>query len=177
MGEREHGWCKSDGVIWDDENDPGVGMIVVTYVPKRPDDRPVYIGHHSDAAPGIKRPGDEVVPSPKSGTPIVVCLCGSTRFRHAWTRAHRERSLAGEIVLSVGVMIQAREEPIRDDGPEKERLDELHLRKIDLADYVLVLCPGGYIGDSTRREIAYAESLGKRIEYDYTPEPAPDGNV
>ncbi|HLB37442.1 MAG TPA: hypothetical protein VJL31_12800, partial [Gemmatimonadales bacterium] len=46
-----------------------------------------------------------------------------------------------------------------------EKMDALHLRKIDLADQVLVVNVGGYIGDSTRREIAYAHSLGKSVRY------------
>jgi hypothetical protein len=108
-------------------------------------------------------------PEPTATRPKIGCLCGSTRFPAAWVRATRERSLAGEIVLSVGVMIHAGAEPIRDEGPVKAALDELHLRKIDLADYVLVLCPGGYIGASTRREIDYAELCGKTVEYDYRP--------
>lgn len=97
--------------------------------------------------------------------PKVVCLCGSTRFADAWKHAHREESLAGRIVLSVGVMIHAGDEPIRDDGPQKRALDELHLRKIDLADEVLVLNVGGYVGESTRREIAYAQAHGKPIRW------------
>ena len=44
-----------------------------------------------------------------------------------------------------------------------EILDELHLRKIDLSDEVWVLDVGGYIGESTSNEIAYAKSLGKPI--------------
>lgn len=97
--------------------------------------------------------------------PIIVCLCGSTRFGDAWKQAYREESLAGRIVLSVGVMVHAGEEPIRDNGPIKIALDQLHLRKIDLADEVLILNVGGYIGDSTRRELAYAEASGKRIRW------------
>lgn len=97
--------------------------------------------------------------------PEIVCLCGSTRFAEAWKTATRELSLAGKIVLSVGVMLHAGDEPIRDDGPEKRGLDELHLRKIDLSDSVLVLNVGGYIGESTRREVGYAESIEKPIAY------------
>lgn len=97
--------------------------------------------------------------------PLVVCLCGSTRFRQAWTDATREKSLDGEIVLSVGVMIHAGASPIPHISPAKKRLDELHLRKIDLADYVYVLNVGGYVGESTKNEIEYALSVGKRIEY------------
>lgn len=97
--------------------------------------------------------------------PRIVCLCGSTRFPDAWITAHREESLAGRIVLSVGVMIHAGDQPIREDGPEKRLLDELHLRKIDLADEVLCLNVGGYIGDSTRRELNYAWAHEKPIRY------------
>ena len=51
-------------------------------------------------------------------------------------------------------------------------MDELHLRKIDLADRVLVVNVGGYIGDSTKREIEYATATGKPIAYLF-PEPCP----
>lgn len=95
--------------------------------------------------------------------PKIVCLCGSTRFPDAWKKAHREESLKGNIVLSVGVMIQAGDTPIREDGPQKQALDELHLRKIDLADEVLILNVGGYIGESTKREFDYAVSHGKFV--------------
>ena len=97
--------------------------------------------------------------------PRVVCLCGSTRFMEAWKRVYREESLAGHIVLAAGVMVHAGDEPIRDEGPVKQMLDELHLRKIDLADEVLVLNVGGYIGDSTRREVAYAQERGKLVRW------------
>jgi len=49
----------------------------------------------------------------------------------------------------------------------KQRLDTLHLRKIDLADEILVLNQDGYIGESTRREIDYAASLGKPVRFWY----------
>jgi cell division protein FtsB len=48
---------------------------------------------------------------------------------------------------------------------QKIALDELHKRKIDLADEVLVLNVGGYIGESTRSEIEYARKLGKPVRY------------
>ena len=48
---------------------------------------------------------------------------------------------------------------------QKTALDALHLRKIDLADRVLVVNPGGYIGESTSREIAYAHATGKPISF------------
>jgi len=47
----------------------------------------------------------------------------------------------------------------------KAKLDELHLRKIDLADEVLILNVDGYIGESTRNELNYAKSKGKKIRF------------
>ena len=100
--------------------------------------------------------------------PVIVCLCGSTRFMDTFHRVGWEKTLDGEIVLSVGIvknlpLKQSKEEFFGQDVAQA--LDELHKRKIDLADYVLVLNVGGYIGDSTRGEIEYAEALGKRVDY------------
>lgn len=94
--------------------------------------------------------------------PKVVCLCGSGRFADAFTDAASTETLKGRIVLTIGVSKHAGD-PLT--TKQAERLDELHLRKIDLADEVLILNVGGYIGSSTRREIEYAESLGKQIRY------------
>ena len=99
--------------------------------------------------------------------PLVVCLCGSTRFMDVFHEAGWTETLRGHIVLSVGV---SKHLP-PDHGGESlgsvvvEMLDELHWRKIDLADEVLVLNVGGYIGHSTRREIEYAEATGVPVRY------------
>lgn len=95
--------------------------------------------------------------------PRVVCLCGSTRFGDAFRDAMRNETLAGNIVLSVGLLGHA--EGLDMDGPIKAKLDELHKRKIDLADEVLILNVGGYIGASTRSELEYARMLGKYVRY------------
>lgn|SRR5512138_337734 len=102
--------------------------------------------------------------------PTVVCLCGSTRFMDVFEEATIRETLAGKIVLSVGCNLRADHEFWSDKTPEetdalKARLDALHLRKIDMADEVLVLNVDGYIGDSTRREIAYAVSLGRHVHF------------
>ena len=47
----------------------------------------------------------------------------------------------------------------------KDVLDELHFRKIDLCDEVFVINRDGYIGESTRNEIEYAQKLGKPVKY------------
>ena len=90
----------------------------------------------------------------------VVCLCGSTRFRAEIVEANRLLTLEGHIVLAPGVFGHDGD-PITDD--EKAKLDALHLRKIDMAKQVIVIAPEGYIGESTRREIVYAESTGKPV--------------
>lgn len=90
----------------------------------------------------------------KKMDPQVVCLCGSTRFGDAFARANLEQTLAGRIVLSVGCVTSSDAE-LGLDAPVKEMLDDLHLHKIDMADCVLVLNVGGYVGESTAREVAY----------------------
>lgn len=107
--------------------------------------------------------------------PTITVLCGSTRFGQAFRDANLALTLAGHIVLSIGCDTKSDDELARAgvtfDQALKGRLDELHLRKIDLADEVLVLNvampehPNGYIGESTRREIEYATRLGKPIRY------------
>ncbi len=99
--------------------------------------------------------------------PKVVCLCGSSRFYDAYQLANYRETMAGRIVLSIGFYPHSDEhgEGVGHDSEEKVKLDELHLRKIDLADEVLILNVGGYIGDSTRRELAYARSLGKPVRW------------
>jgi hypothetical protein len=95
--------------------------------------------------------------------PIKVCLCGSTRFKDAYIKAMKDETLKGKIVLTVGLFNH--EEELDMEGDVKHMLDELHLRKIDLVDEVLVLNVGGYIGQSTRNEIDYAKTHQKVIWY------------
>ena len=99
--------------------------------------------------------------------PEVVCLCGSTRFMDAFHAEGWRLTLEGKIVLSVGVCKHGPADHVGEwlGDDVCARLDELHLRKIDLADRVLVLNVGGYIGDSTRKEIVYAESYAVPVDY------------
>jgi hypothetical protein len=96
--------------------------------------------------------------------PTIVVLCGSTRFPEAWAKARYDLTLAGEIVLTIGCDTKS-DEGLGITVEQKEALDELHKRKIDLADRVLVLNVGRYIGESTHSEIDYATALGKPIDY------------
>ncbi len=100
--------------------------------------------------------------------PIIVCLCGSTRFSEAFHEANLRETLVGKIVLSIGCDFKSDTDLLlagQLTPEDKERLDELHLRKIDLADEVLILNVGGYVGESTKREIAYAQRHGKYLRW------------
>ncbi|WP_331736846.1 hypothetical protein OG426_55505 (plasmid) [Streptomyces canus] len=106
--------------------------------------------------------------TPTTTRPPIVALCGSTRHWDALAEANLYETAAGRIVLAPGRNMKQPhplwEDPDRADQL-KQQLDELHRRKIDLADEVLIVNPGGYIGDSTRSEIDYARSLGKPLRY------------
>lgn len=97
--------------------------------------------------------------------PQVVCLCGSTKFKDEFIKQNFELTLRGNIVLTVGWFNHADGMTYNLTDFEKEYLDELHKRKIDLADSVLILNVGGYVGDSTRSEVDYALSVGKPVQY------------
>jgi hypothetical protein len=111
-----------------------------------------------------------IVPAPPE-TPVIACLCGSTRFYDQFQRANYDLTMRGEIVLSVGFYPHATAEHgngegVGRDSAEKTALDELHKRKIDLADYVLVVSDEtGYFGESTEGEIRYAAEHGKPVRF------------
>ncbi|GCE06152.1 hypothetical protein KDAU_34810 [Dictyobacter aurantiacus] len=96
--------------------------------------------------------------------PLVVCLCGSTRFSEAFRKANLQETLAGHIVLSIGCDFKS-DEALGLTEVDKARLDALHLRKIELADEILVLNVGDYIGASTANEILCARLLGIPIRW------------
>lgn len=96
----------------------------------------------------------------------VITLCGSTKFKSDFLTAQKELTLAGNVVISVGLFGHADGEfgsVITDEV--KIMLDDIHLRKIDLADEIFVINKDGYIGSSTRNEIEYAQKNGKLVRY------------
>lgn len=93
---------------------------------------------------------------------LMVTICGSTRFRAEIAEANRVLTLAGHLVLAPGVFAHDGDE-ITD--LEKRCLDILHFEKIERSDAVYIVNPGGYIGESTRREIEYARNLNKPITF------------
>jgi hypothetical protein len=101
------------------------------------------------------------VAQPRLVRPPVVCLCGSTKFKTEFEIANREATMSGAIVVAPGVFGHA--DGIALTEEEKTALDALHFKKIDMADVVWVIAPGGYIGESTSREIEYAGRCGKPV--------------
>jgi hypothetical protein len=98
----------------------------------------------------------------------VITLCGSTRFEAEFAEVNQRLTQEGYVVISLG-MFSLPDLPdydwATDPSDLKGRLGEVHLAKIRMADEVFIVDPGGYVGESTAREIAYAESLGTPIRY------------
>lgn len=94
----------------------------------------------------------------------VITPCGSTKFKDAFMQEQKRLTLEGNIVISVGMFGHSGDQEVWTDGV-KEMLDDMHKRKIDMADEIFVINVGGYIGSSTKSEIAYAQSTGKVVRY------------
>ena len=94
----------------------------------------------------------------------VITLCGSTRFKDEFIEQQKRLTLEGKIVISVGLFGHSGDNEVFNDDT-KEMLDDMHKRKIDMADKIFVVNVGGYIGESTKSEIKYAEKTGKKIDY------------
>ena len=101
----------------------------------------------------------------------VITLCGSTKFKDEFLQVQKDLTLQGNIVISVGLFGHSKDNEVWENMDEgtltktKEMLDDMHKRKIDMADEIFVINVGGYIGESTKSEIEYAKSTGKKINY------------
>ena len=101
----------------------------------------------------------------------VITLCGSTRFKDEFMEVQKRLTLEGNIVISVGLFGHSGDNEVWENMDEgmltrtKEMLDDMHKRKIDMADEIFVINVGGYIGSSTRSEIDYAKAVGKPVRY------------
>ena len=111
---------------------------------------------------------DQQTPQPAEGEAKVITLCGSTRFEAEFAEANQRLTMDGCVVLSLG-MFRLPDLPDYDWAADasdlKGRLRGVHFQKIRMADEVYIVDPGGYLGESTRREVAFAESLGKPVRY------------
>ena len=102
--------------------------------------------------------------------PKVITLCGSTRFTGEMLIKQWELTKQGFIVLSWCALPDdyfngGDKAHVGDQEGVKEIVDEVHFRKIDISDEIFVLNIGGYIGESTSNEIAYATKIGKPVKY------------
>lgn len=98
----------------------------------------------------------------------VITLCGSTKFKNEFMKVQKELTLKGYIVISVGLFGHSGDEEVWTEGT-KTMLDDMHKRKIDMADEIFVINVNGYIGESTQNEIEYAKQKCKIINYLYQP--------
>jgi len=105
----------------------------------------------------------KTLPSPSRKYPVIT-LCGSTRFKEQFLEAQKRLTLEGYIVISVGLFGHSGDDEVWTEGI-KEMLDDMHKRKIDMADAIYVINVDGYIGSSTRSEIEYARKMGKKVMY------------
>ncbi|MCK8059993.1 MULTISPECIES: hypothetical protein [unclassified Fusibacter] len=94
----------------------------------------------------------------------VVTLCGSTKFKDEFLQVQKDLTLQGNIVISVGMFGHSGDNEVWKEDT-KDMLDDMHKRKIDMANEIFVINKGGYIGSSTKSEISYAKSTGKGIRY------------
>ena len=94
----------------------------------------------------------------------IITLCGSTKFKDEFIAEQKRLTLEGNIVISVGLFGHSGDNEVWEEKT-KPMLDDMHKRKIDLADEIFVINVGGYIGSSTRGEIDYALKTGKTVNY------------
>ncbi len=94
----------------------------------------------------------------------VITLCGSTKFKDAFMEAQKRLTLEGNIVISVGMFGHSGDDEVWTEGTQA-MLDDMHKRKIDMADEIYVINVGGYIGESTKSEIEYARKNGKEVQF------------
>lgn len=116
---------------------------------------------------GMKEQEKQAAKNPNKEKFPIVCLCGSTRFKKEFEKAAAELSLRGCIVLSLGVFGKSgdyeRYDIDENDEKLREQLNDMHKQRIEMSDAVYVVNPGGYVGESTKREIEYARSHGKDV--------------
>lgn len=105
--------------------------------------------------------------------PKIITICGSTRFADLHYIMKWELEKEGKVIcLTInylpGWYIHGQNwtpDHIGEQYGNKDILDELHLRKIDISDSIFVVNQAGYIGESTRQEIEYAKKLNKEVIY------------
>jgi len=126
-----------------------------------------------EVAANVKKLEDRItiLEKPIQEKPKIVVLCGSSRYVGemavcAWIIERDEGSVAmGLHLLPWWYSVGDIPDHLAEHEGVADAMDELHLRKIDLADEVFIVNKNDYIGDSTLREIEYAQSLGKILRW------------
>ena len=93
----------------------------------------------------------------------IITLCGSIKFKDEFLKVQEKLTLEGNIVFTPNFFNNIKKEEITKEL--KKMLDEMHKQKIDMSDEIYIINVGGYIGDSTKSEIEYAKSKGKKVSY------------
>lgn len=93
----------------------------------------------------------------------IITLCGSIKFKNEFMKIQEKLTLEGNIVFTPNFFNNIKKEEISLDT--KKMLDEMHKQKIEMSDEIYVINYGGYIGESTKSEIEYAKTKGKKISY------------
>ena len=91
-------------------------------------------------------------------------MCGSTKFKDEFLIEQKRLTLEGNIVISVGLFGHSGDDEVWTENIKK-MLDDMHKRKIDMADEIFVINKNGYIGSSTKSEIEYALKTNKKVNY------------
>lgn len=101
----------------------------------------------------------------------VITLCGNAKFKKEFQEIQKKLTLEGNIVISVGLFGHAGDSEVWENQNEstlndtKKMLDDMHKRKIDMADEIYVIDVGAYIDESTKSEINYAQRHNKPVRY------------
>ena len=90
----------------------------------------------------------------------IVTLCGSMRFQKEMRKIVQKMEIDEGYLVIQCVYFDA-DDTISEEA--RKKLGEIHYKKIEMSDAIYVVNVNGYIGDATKKEIAYAKSLQKEI--------------
>lgn len=92
----------------------------------------------------------------------VITICGSMRYSKEMMKIAEELELKeGYAVIQCVYNVDGQ----KYEGIDASILDKIHRKKIDISDAIYVVNINGYIGESTRKEIEYANNNGKEVIY------------
>jgi hypothetical protein len=92
----------------------------------------------------------------------IITVCGSMRFYNDMLHIALRSELDGNVCLTPTMPPEGTDSLTKDD---LTALGRIHKEKIRISDTVLICDVDGYIGDSTRTEIKFAQALGKHVVY------------